>query len=110
MFGERHNLPAYLPPLIGREHDLQTLRPLLLGCPGVRILATSREPLQIAGEVTWRVPPLAVPDPGRLPPLAELARVPAVELFVARAGAARPDFALAEFNAATVARVCAHLG
>jgi non-specific serine/threonine protein kinase len=214
MFGERHNLPAYLPPLIGRARDLETLRPLLLdedsrlltltgtggcgktrlalalardlvgsfpdgvwlvelaglteprlvpdavaavlgvqatperppvevlvsvlgqrsvllvldncehlvdacatlsqallrGCPGVRILATSREPLQIAGEIIWQVPPLVVPDPQRLPPLTELARVPAVELFVARARAARPDFALAERNAATVARICTQLG
>ena len=34
MFGERHNLPAYLPPLIGREHDLNALRPVLLGGDG----------------------------------------------------------------------------
>jgi non-specific serine/threonine protein kinase len=213
MFGERHNLPAYLPPLIGRAPDLATLRPLLLGgdghlltltgtggcgktalalalardligafpdgvwlvelaglteprfvadavaaalgvqatperptaealitalgprsvlivldncehlveacatlsqallqgCSGVRLLATSREPLQIAGEVTWPVPPLAVPDSKRLPPLTELARFPAVELFVARARAARPDFALTERNAAAVARICTQL-
>ena len=38
---------------------------LLGACPGLRILATSREPLRVPGEVTWRVPSLALPDPGR---------------------------------------------
>jgi predicted ATPase len=45
---------------------------LLTECANVYILATSREPLRIAGEVTWRVPSLPFPDPGRLPPLTEL--------------------------------------
>ena len=213
MVGERHNLPAYVPPLIGRERELEELRPLILGgdghlltltgtggcgktrlalalaqdlvgsfldgvwvvelaglaeprlvpeavaaalevqaapdrpltemlitalrsrsallvldncehlveacaalaerllrgCPALRILATSRESLQVAGEVTRQVPPLAVPDLERLPPLEDVARAPAVQLFVARARAARSDFVLTESNAMSVARVCARL-
>jgi non-specific serine/threonine protein kinase len=83
---------------------------LLQACAGLRILATSREPLRIAGEVIWSVPPLAVPDLERLVPLNQLERTPAVELFMARARAARPDFALTERNATSIARVCSHLG
>ncbi|MDP7724911.1 LuxR family transcriptional regulator [Mycobacterium sp. TY814] len=66
------------------------------GCPEVRLLATSREPLRIAGEVNWRVPPLSLADE-------------AVELFNDRARRARPDFRLTEDEAATVARICAGL-
>ncbi|MBV9356705.1 MAG: helix-turn-helix domain-containing protein, partial [Chloroflexi bacterium] len=79
-------------------------------CSELRILATGREPLGLSGEQTWRVPSLAVPDPARLPPLAELATVPAVSLFVERACRAEPAFALSERNAGAVAEVCARLG
>jgi predicted ATPase len=41
---------------------------LLRACPGLKILATSREPLRIPGESSWVVSSLSVPDPGRLPP------------------------------------------
>ena len=58
---------------------------LLRGCPRVIVLATSREPLRVAGEVTWRIPSLALPDPAALPPPAELADIAAVRLFVERA-------------------------
>lgn len=68
---------------------------LLRACPRLRILATSREPLHIPGEVTWRVPSL---------PGAE-----AVQLFVERAQAARPDFALGEQNASAAAHICERL-
>src|SRR5262249_19540728 len=46
---------------------------LLDACPELRILATSRESLRVAGEWLWQVPTLAVPDPQRLPPRDELA-------------------------------------
>jgi non-specific serine/threonine protein kinase len=82
---------------------------LLAHCPALRLLATSREPLQITGERQWRVPPLTVPDPEQLPAFDELARSPAVRLFVERAQAVAPAFQLTEHNAAGVVGVCARL-
>jgi non-specific serine/threonine protein kinase len=84
---------------------------LVSRCPGLRVLATSREPLRIAGEVTWRVIGLAAPDPGSLPadPV-ELARFAAVRLFAERARAARPDFAVGPRNARAVGEICGRLG
>ncbi|GAA0925045.1 BTAD domain-containing putative transcriptional regulator [Nonomuraea longicatena] len=80
---------------------------LLRGAPGIRVLATSREPLGHAGEVVWTVPPLDVPDPDADP--AEIARAGAVRLFVARASAAAPGFRLDAGNAADVATLCRRL-
>src|SRR5207248_1311239 len=82
---------------------------LLRTCPEVRVLATSREALGITGEIAWRVPSLAVPDPQRLPPFAELEQNPAVRLFVERAAAVQSQFVLIERNAAAVAQVCQRL-
>jgi predicted ATPase len=82
---------------------------LLCACPELHGLATSREALGITGEVAWHVPPLPVPDPERLPLLAELGQNPAVRLFVERAAAVRPDFKLTERNAGALAQVCQHL-
>ena len=82
----------------------------LLGvCPGLRILATSREPLRTSGEVTWRVPSLTAPDPQRLPPLNELAGYAAVRLSVERAQAVQPRFVVTTNHAPAVALVCARL-
>ncbi|AII10883.1 protein kinase domain-containing protein [Rhodococcus opacus] len=82
---------------------------LLRVCPGLRILATSREPVGIGGEAVLRVPPLAVPEPERKPSLRGLPKYDAVTLFAERAVAAVPDFALTEDNAATVAGICHRL-
>jgi hypothetical protein len=82
---------------------------LLGGCPGLRILATSREPLGLSGEALWPVPPLDVPDLAAEPDPAELAGSPAIRLFVARAAAAAPGFALTADNAPTVAVLCRRL-
>ena len=82
---------------------------LLRSCPGLKILATSREALDVAGEVVWPVPPLSRPaaatdeDPGTL------SRYEAIRLFVERAGTAAPGFALTEANAPAVARICGRL-
>jgi predicted ATPase/DNA-binding CsgD family transcriptional regulator len=82
---------------------------LLTGCPSLRILATSREPLRIAGETIWPVPALALPDLNALPPIDQLARVEAVRLFVERARRALPDFALDEQAALPIAETCCRL-
>jgi predicted ATPase/DNA-binding SARP family transcriptional activator len=82
---------------------------VLRGCPGVIVLATSREPLRVGGEVTWRTPSLALPDMRALPPLDRLAELESVRLFVERAHDAAPGFALDETTAPAVAEICVRL-
>ena len=77
--------------------------------PQLTILATSREPLRVPGEVVFRVPSLDIPDPEQTLEPRELLRYEAVRLFVERADAAAPGFALDEENAADVARICFRL-
>jgi predicted ATPase/DNA-binding SARP family transcriptional activator len=91
--------------LIDQAAELAGL--LLRACPGLRILATSREPLGLPGEVVWTVSPLDVPDLALDP--AELARSPAVRLFVARASAAAPEFTLSTATTRAVAVLCRRL-
>ena len=100
---------------------------VLAGCPTIRVLATSREQLQIPGEALWPVPPLPVPAaPVELPDPAspgwlatadgsptetaadsgEVAGYASVRLLADRAAAVRPEFAVNEANAADVARIC----
>ena len=69
---------------------------LLSQCPRLMLLATSREPISVPGEATWRVPSLPLADE-------------AVELFADRARLARPEFRVTEDNAATVAEICRRL-
>ena len=75
----------------------------------LKVLVTSQTALRLYGEREVAVATLAVPDLAQLPPLEELARSPAVALFVERAGAIVPGFALTPDNAAAVAAVCARL-
>ena len=82
---------------------------LLRTCPQVQILATSRAPLGLAGETRWRVPSLSVAVPDRVASLEAVARSEAGQLFLARARAAQPSFALTADNAAAVAAVCTRL-
>jgi predicted ATPase len=82
---------------------------LLETAPDVKLIVTSREPLQVRGEWIVAVSPLELPDATRLPDAATLAQVPSVALFVRRATEVNPHFALTEGNAADVARVCEHL-
>ena len=77
---------------------------LLAVCPHVRVLVTSRAPLQVPGEQLLPVAPLPVPDPRD--GLVELAVSASVALFVARVRAAQPGFAVTEVNARTVAEIC----
>jgi predicted ATPase/class 3 adenylate cyclase len=82
---------------------------LLRACPVVKVLATSRAPLHLRGEREYPVPTLGVPDPSRREPVARVAQYEAVRLFVERAHAARPDFALTGENAFAVAEICRRL-
>src|SRR5512132_188797 len=82
---------------------------VLAACPGVRVLATSREPLRVPGEARWPVPALPVPPPGPCS-VAELGGFAATRLFLERAAAAAPGFAVRDpAEAAAVAEVCRRL-
>lgn len=78
-------------------------------CPGVRVLATSRQSLGVAGESTVVVPPMQVPDPGHLPPAEAYEQFASVRLFVDRAKAAVPEFEVTADNADALMRLCHHL-
>ncbi|MGE5178111.1 MAG: protein kinase domain-containing protein [Bacteroidota bacterium] len=83
---------------------------LLEATPRLRVLATSQEPLGVAGEVVWRIPMLGVPDPAASARGREVVgRYEAVRLFVDRAGAAQPGFTLTDENASAVASICRRL-
>ncbi|MEJ7816454.1 MAG: AAA family ATPase, partial [Rubrobacter sp.] len=82
---------------------------LLRSCSELRVLATSREALGITGEVAWPVPSLSLPDLRRLPAVESLPQYESALLFVERAEAVKPDFALTEQNAPAVAQVCYRL-
>jgi predicted ATPase/Tfp pilus assembly protein PilF len=82
---------------------------LVAACPRLRLLVTSRAVLRVRSEREVAIPPLRLPDLGRPLSISELQRVDAVALFVDRACAVRPDFALTRDNAAPVAEICARL-
>ncbi|HEX2165183.1 MAG TPA: LuxR family transcriptional regulator, partial [Thermoanaerobaculia bacterium] len=82
---------------------------LLRSCPRLRVLATSREALGIAGEQAWLVPPLALPPEDETARAGDVLAAAAVELFVERARGARPGFLLADEDAPTVAQICRRL-
>jgi predicted ATPase/class 3 adenylate cyclase len=82
---------------------------VLRQCPGVRILATSREALAIGGEQAYRVPSLSLPDTRQAYTPESLVRFEAVQLFADRAVLARHDFLITERNAAAVASICYRL-
>ena len=82
---------------------------LLRACPQLRILATSREPLGNAGETTFRVPSLSLPEPGEVLALERLRDYEAPLLFVQRAEAVSPHFAITNRSAPALAEVCRRL-
>ena len=82
---------------------------LLHSCPGLRVLATSREALGITGEIAWPVPSLSLPDLRRLPDIESLPRYESARLFVERATTVNPNFKLTEQNAPAAAQVCYRL-
>jgi predicted ATPase/DNA-binding CsgD family transcriptional regulator len=81
----------------------------LHSCPGLRVLATSREVLGITGEIAWPVPSLSLPDLRRLPDIESLPRYESARLFVERATSVKPNFKLTEQNVPAVAQVCYRL-
>jgi predicted ATPase/class 3 adenylate cyclase len=95
------------------EHLLEACatltRAILQACGKVSVLATSREPLGVPGEVAFRVPPLSLPDPQQGPTPEDLMKFEAVRLFVERALAAVPDFTVTDRNAGPIESVCRQL-
>src|SRR5437762_7917152 len=85
------------------------LASLLAQAPRVKCLVTCREALHLTGEHVYPVSPLALPEVRHLPPLAALAEYESVALFVERAKAGAPEFALTEDNAQAVAEICLRL-
>jgi predicted ATPase/class 3 adenylate cyclase len=82
---------------------------LLAAAPNLNALVTSRAPLHLSGEHEYPVPPLTVPDLGEAEPPEILAANEAVQLFLARAQAVKPEFELTSENASAVAEICARL-
>ncbi len=92
------------------EHLIQACAQLcnetLHAAPDLKILATSREAMNIAGEKVFRVPSLSLPDPQQLPPVKSFSQYESLRLFIERAQAARPEFELQDANARTIAQIC----
>jgi predicted ATPase/class 3 adenylate cyclase len=82
---------------------------LLATCRKLHVLVTSRIPLHLSRENEYPVSPLSVPDPEHLPDPGSLLRYEAIALFVQRAGAVKPGFAIGEENARAVAEICRRL-
>ena len=94
----------------------QLAQTLLSTCPALKLLATSRENLNIPGEALWSVPPLSLPDPelwqdrgSRRPALSIYEKSEAVQLFVTRASAIQPSFEITQHNGGWVAEICQRL-
>lgn len=110
---EDYLAPAHILLLLDNcEHVTEALSPLVdrlrASCPGLRILATSRQPLGLAGEYVEVLAPLTVPRPDAAL-IGDLGDSSAVELFVSRSAVALPGFVLTEQNSAAVAEICRRL-
>jgi predicted ATPase len=82
---------------------------LLSSAPGLKVLVSSRAVLHLYGEYEFGVPPLSLPDLSHVPPLEGLTQYEAVRLFIDRAVAVKPDFAVTNANAPAVAEICHRL-
>jgi predicted ATPase len=78
---------------------------VLMACPGLKVLVTSRAVLHVRGEYEFLVAPLALPDPERLADHKTVSQVAAVALFLERAQAILPDFQLTAHNVQTIAEI-----
>ncbi len=87
----------------------QLIAEVVRAAPGVRVIATSREPLSVDGEHVIPVPPLELPPPQQAEPLSRLGQNEAVRLFIERAAAASGSFELTESNRSAVVDVCRRL-
>ncbi len=94
------------------EHLIETCAQLadqlLRACAHLKVIASSREALGIAGEAVYRVPPLSLPDP-HSPTPGDLRQCESAQLFIERASAANPRFVLTDPNCAAVAQICRRL-
>jgi predicted ATPase/class 3 adenylate cyclase len=86
-----------------------TASQLLYGCPRLKLLVTSREALRVRGEHLFAVPPLSLPSGAGRQSAEQVMRYEAIQLFVERARAIRPNFRLTDDNAAAVVEICARL-
>ena len=94
------------------EHVIEHARELgelLSGCPSLKMLVTSREVLHLSGEHILVVPAMAIPDPQVTLSTEQLAQFDGVQLFIERARAAKPNFALTPQNGRVIAEICARL-
>ncbi len=120
--GEASDLVDRLSTVLSEQHLLvvldnfervidatQVVSDLLAKVPGLKVLATSRTPLHAYGEREYPLGPLPLPDPAHLPSIAELSQYEAVRLFIERAQAVKPDFAVTSANAPAVAEICSRL-
>jgi predicted ATPase/transcriptional regulator with XRE-family HTH domain len=95
------------------EHILAArslLSMVLKRCPHARLLVTSRRPLEIPGEVVLEIQPLTTLNPRRIVSPELVLSIPAPALFIERASAAQPGFAITPVSSRTIARICALLG
>jgi predicted ATPase len=91
------------------ESCAQLVDLLLRSCKDVRILASSREALGVAGEMAWHVPSLSLPDLKHLPAIEQLSQYEAVRLFIERATLVQPHFSVTKDNAPAIAQICFRL-
>ncbi len=87
----------------------QIITDLLQAAGNLKALVTSREALNLYGEIRFAVPELVRPDPDNLPPLEQLSQWPALDLFVQRVQARHPSFVVNQANLETIARICHRL-
>lgn len=91
------------------EHCAGLAEFLLSGAAGLKVLATSREPVRVSGETCYNVPSLQTPDPEHLPPLGEAAAYEAMRLFAERAHSAQPGFRITGSNVQAIAEIVTRL-